>query len=224
MSQKLNKQNAPVEVELTRGAILPGELTRLLTIAARDATFIIVTLIWSDGSQASTIDINEIEPIEDAVRVKTVFARFQYGDESNLIVWLSQACRSFLGAVGDTAREHQSNIALYWASLPQRSPLTYRSARWLRSLPTALGGGSTAFFVAGVFSDHSMASWALRIGFLLIAVCSYLFIRSTHAIRAFSRLVVLVRPPRRNIWTAIAGVSAIATLCLSLVSYLFPRR
>lgn len=62
----MNKQNKPVVVELTRGAILPAELKDLLVLAAHDAKCVMVTLVWSDNSQASTTDIEEIDPIEDA--------------------------------------------------------------------------------------------------------------------------------------------------------------
>jgi hypothetical protein len=222
----LNKQAKPLEVELTRGSILPSELKHMLEMAAQDANCILMTMGWSDSSQASTTDLNEIEPIEDAEDVKSVLAKFHYNDGSTLTIWLSRYYRHILEAVGKISLQRQSSIVQYWASLPDRSSLTYRAANWLRSLPIALLGGACTFFAAGFFfhgGRHSMAPWALRIGFLLIALCSYLFVRSTRATHGFSKLVILARRPRRDTWTAVAGISGIAALFLSLIAYLFPR-
>jgi hypothetical protein len=222
----LNKQDKPLLVELTRGAVLPSELKHLLAVGARDANCVMMTLVWADNCQSSTTNVDEIEPIEDAEAVKSVLAKFHYHDGSTLTVWLSRYYRNLVEAVGQMSLQRQSEIAQYWASLPARSSLRFRAANWLRSLPIALLGGATTFFVAGfVFHGHrhSMAPWALRIGFLLIALCSYLFVRSTHATRGFTKLVVLARRPRRDTWTVIAGLTGIAALVLSLVAYLFPR-
>lgn len=222
----MNKQDKPSEVELTRGSILPSELKQLLETAAYEANCRIVTMVWSDGSQASTTDINKIEPIEDAEDVKSVFAKFHYGDGSTLTIWLSRYYRNMIEAVGETSLQRQSSLVQYWASLPDRSSLTYLAANWLRSLPIALLGGAGTFFAAGFFfhaGRHSMAHWSLRTAFLLIALCSYLFVRSTRATRGFSKLVVLARRPRRDTWTVVAGISGIAALVLSLIAYLFPR-
>lgn len=222
----MNKNAKPVEVELTRGAILPGELMHILTLAGPDAMCTMISVAWSDDYQASATDVDEVDPIEDAEDVKSVIAKFRYRDKSNLTISLRQHYRNTLEAVGEEARERQSAIAQYWASLPERSSLTFLKANWLRSLPIALCGGAITLLVAGFFfhsRHHAMELWTFRISFLLIAVCSYLFIRSTHAIRAFSRLVVLARRPHGNIWTVIAGVTAIGTLVLGLVAYFFPR-
>jgi hypothetical protein len=222
----MNKHDKPVEIELKRGAILPGELLHLLTVAARGANCMLITLSWSDGYQAVATGIDDIEPIEDVEHVKSVLARFRYDDKSSLTIWLRQSDRNTIEAVGDQARQRQSSMAQYWASLPQRSLLAYLGTNVLRSVPIALSGGAITFFVAGLFfhpTRHFMALWDLRVGFLLIALCSYLFVRSTYAIRTFSRLVVLARRRRSNMWTVVAGISAIATLFLGLIAYLFPR-
>ncbi|GLE51538.1 hypothetical protein ATCCBAA256_11210 [Mycobacterium montefiorense] len=223
---RMNKQDKPLLVELTRGPILPSELKQMLALGAQDANCLIMTVVWSDNSQASTTDVDQIEPIEDAEGIRSVFAKFHYSDGSNLTIWLRRYYCNIVEAVGKMSLQRQSSIAQYWASLPDRSSLTYRAANWLRSLPIALLGGACTFFAAGfVFHGHrhSMAPWALRIGFLLIALCSYLFVRSTHATRGFSKLVVLARRPRRDTWTVVAGLSGIAALVLSLIAYLFPR-
>ena len=222
----MNKQDKPLLVELTRGAILPSELKHLLELGAHDANCVMMTLVWSDKFQGSTTDIEEIEPIENAEDVKSVLVKFHYSDGSTLTIWLSRYYRNMVEAVGKMSLQRQSSIAQYWASLPDRSSLTYRAANWLRSLPIAMLGGACTFFAAGfVFHGHrhSMAPWALRIGFLLIALCLYLFVRSTHATRGLSKLLVLARRPRRDTWTVIAGLSGVAALALSLVAYLFPR-
>jgi len=222
----MNKNAKPVEVELTRGAILPSELTHILTMAGPEATCTFISVSWSDEYQASVMDVEDVDPIEDAEDVKSIVARFRYPDKSNLTISLRQHYRNTLEAVGGKARERQSAIAQYWASLPERSLLTYLKANWLRSLPIALTGGAVTFLVAGLFFHsrrHAMELWTFRVSFLLIALCSYLFIRSTHAVRAFSRLVVLARRPHSNVWTIIAGVTAIASLCLGIAAYFFPR-
>lgn len=223
----MNKNAKPVEVELKRGAILPTELTHILAMAQPDSMCTLITLSWSDNYRSSVTNVDDVEPIEDAEEVKSVLARFRYGDASNLTISLRQYYRNTIEAFGGTARERQSAIAQYWAGLPERSLLTYLSANWLRSLPMVLAGGAVTFLLAGFFFHsrrHGMELWTLRISFLLIALCSYLFIRSTHAIRAFSRLVVLARRARSSIWTIVAGITAIATLCLSVAAYFFPRQ
>lgn len=222
----LNKQNKPVVVELTRGAILPAELKDLLVLAAHDAKCVMVTLVWSDNSQASTTDIDEIDPIEDAEDIRSVFGKFVYDDDSTLTVVLRRYYRNVLEAAGRISVQRQSAIAQYWASLPDRSSLTYLAANWVRSLPVALLGGAITFFIAGFFfpgGRHHMAPWALRIGFLLIALCAYLFVRSAHATHGFSKLILLARRSRRDTWTIVAGISGIGALVLSLIAYLFPR-
>ncbi|WP_157118366.1 hypothetical protein [Mycobacterium sherrisii] len=212
-------------VELTRGAILPAELKDLLVLAAHDAKCVMVTLVWSDNSQASTTDIDEIDPIEDAEDIRSVFGKFVYDNRSTLTVVLRRYYRNVLEAAGPSAVQRQSAIAQYWASLPDRSSLTYIAARWVRSLPIALLGGAVTFFIAGFFHGgrHHMAPWALRIGFLLIALCAYLYVRSAHATHGFSKLILLARRPRRDTWTIVAGISGIGALVLSLIAYLFPR-
>jgi hypothetical protein len=223
----LNKNGKPVEVELKRGAILPSELAHILSMAGPDATCTLITLSWADDYKSSVTDIRDVEPIEDAEEVKSVVAKFRYGDESNLTISLRQYYRNTLEAFGDKARERQSAISQYWAGLPERSLLTYLTANWLRSLPMVLTGGAVTFFLAGfIFHSrrHAMELWTLRFSFLLIVLCIYLFIRSTHAIRAFSRLVVLARRPHSNVWTVVAGITAIAGLCLSVAAYFFPRQ
>ncbi len=215
-----------MHVELTRGAILPSELKDMLTMGARNANCLMLTVVWSDNSQTAITDLADVEPIEDAEDVKSVFARFHYDDGSNLTIALRRYYRNILEAVGTTSLQRQSSIAQYWASLPDRSSLTYLAANWLRSLSIALVGGACTFFAAGFFfhgSRHSMAPWALRIGFLLIALCSYLFVRSTHATHGFSKLIIFARRTRRDTWTVVAGISGIAALFLSLIAYLFPR-
>ena len=222
----MNKLDKPLEVELTRGAILPSELKQILVMAAHEANCVMMTVVWSDNSQATTTDVNEIEPIEDAEDVRSIFAKFHYTDGSNLTNALRRYYRNILEAVGKTSLQRQSSIPQYWAGLPERSSLTYIAANWLRSLPIALLGGACTFFAAGFFfhgGRHSMAPWALRVGFLLIALCSFLFVRSTHANYGFSRLVILARRARRDTWTVVAGVSGIGALVLSLIAYLFPR-
>ncbi|OBA61715.1 hypothetical protein A5647_10860 [Mycobacterium sp. 1100029.7] len=222
----MNKQDKPVQIELTRGAILPSELKNMLTIGATDANYLMVTVVWSDNSQTSITDLTDIEPIQDAEDVRSVFARFHYTDGSNMTIALRRYYRNIVEAVGKTSLQRQSSVAQYWASLPERSSLTYLAANSLRSLSIALLGGACTFFAAGfVFhgSRHSMAPWALRIGFLLIALCSYLFVRSKHATHGYSKLIVFVRRSRTDTWTVVAGISGIAALALSLIAYLFPR-
>lgn len=224
--KRLIKQDKPLQVELKRGPILPSELKHLLTIGADEAICVLITLVWTDNSQSSTTDLSEIEPIEDAEDVRVVIAKFHYTDGSTLTIRLSRYYRHLLEAAGKISLQRQSFIAQYWANLPDRSSLSYLAANSLRSLPIALLGGASTFFVAGFFfhgARHSMAPWALRVGFLLIALCTYLFVRSTQATRGFSKLVVLARRSRRDTWTVVAGISGIAALFLSLIAYLFPR-
>lgn len=120
----LNKQDKPLLVELTRGAVLPSELKHIVALGTQDANCMIMTVVWSDNSHASTTDIDEIEPIEDVEGIRSVFAKFHYNDGSNLTIWLRQYYCNIVEAVGKMSLQRQSSIAQYWASLPDRSSPT----------------------------------------------------------------------------------------------------
>lgn len=73
-------------------------------------------------------------------------------------------------------------------------------------------------------SQQSFARLAFTIAYFLVAPCAYFLARSTQAMTAFSRLIVLSRRARSDLWTVIAGIAAVATLALGVITYIYPRK
>jgi hypothetical protein len=239
----VNKGDKPVQTTLARGEVLPSELRDALRQAAADAKFVFVYLAWRDGHTASVTDVGDLEPIEDAGQVFSVYARFDYEDDSQLTMELRNSrTPSITSAKGPTARARQAAIGQAWATIPGRARLTMKwdVLLWAGSFGLMAGQALqvvvTAVLVAmslgGVSALREYQAeapgalgWALRIAGLLLSIALFLFVRRLTQHRLRARLVVLHRPESRlmEVWTVIAGVAGVGALVWGVVAYLFPR-
>jgi hypothetical protein len=134
----VTKDEKPTVVKAARGPILPGELTRLLQLAAADATWVYIIINWASGHKAIVKETSELTAIEDPTGISSVYASFSFEGKSDLKIDLDRNADFTFTAKGQIARQRLPVIAEYWANIPGRGRLSYDRMIILPNIPFGL--------------------------------------------------------------------------------------
>jgi hypothetical protein len=221
----VNKGVQPTKTELARGQITPDELVQVLKTAAAGADSPFIKIYWRDGHQAVVSDIDKLEPIEDVGELDSLFCMFDYADGSQLTMTVLGSRLSHLSALGETARQRQSEVGQLWAGLPGRATMTSKWGFFAWVLSVGMMTGALVQLVLGGFYQSSLVAWGPRVSAVLLSVGLFLFLRARTALRyRSSKPVSLIRRDSRqtDIWTVIAGVTGVISMAIAIVAYVHP--
>lgn len=227
----VNKGEKPTEVTLADGPILATELVHVLRTAWADTDddwSTSVTINWEDGHSATIRKLDNLEPIEDAANVSSVSGHFSYADGSTLSLDIRQYSDNKLTAKGNTARSRQTEIAQFWAALPDRAslPAPVATGIWW------FGFFAVCFVICGVLYTHlftdevvTLANWIYTGSLFFGGAAFLLFARSTATRRARRHPVRYHRSRRdtQQFWSPVAAIVGIASLVVAILTWLYPR-
>ncbi|OZE25105.1 hypothetical protein CH256_18755 [Rhodococcus sp. 05-2254-6] len=205
------------------GRLLPTEFASVCRALVRDATWILMIVMWADGTSTTIAESDKIEPVPDPTGIETVSIRSRFDDGSQGTLELGLGEPRIVADRGQ-ALDRLTETQRLWESLPGRSNLSYKRYATFRKVADALWLAPllAAIPALGIWGTSNTLIF-LYPAFFVFGVAGRIALAATESHKHRDRQLVHARPQSNINWTliftAVGALAGLAGFILVLVRY-----